>query len=393
MNRKIGFLFKRRRGQIRAVDFVVSLFLFLLMLSQLILLIINVQSGIISTREGYISYDELDIFGRAILQKEGDPNWGYQQGLPDNFGLAIENSHSGLTLDPSKIARLITGTTYPISSVSGFDIFDYSTLKNWIHLESEYDFQLTLTPSLNVDLSVTLENTSWNNLEVFVSGSNEIPIENAIAQFWILDLTDGEIINNGIQTTDQWGEVVIQYEVPNLNDPERAHIPIVIVSKFNLWGLDWVNPNLERAVVGTVSNTTLWLGGTSPSTMLVSDILESTGTLDTHFLSILYEDTNGVYKNISLDVSTSLDANESLGIPSEGLVVCFSISKFDSVYKVGVGTYPAILDNDLSASGSFYQIFGELTFPDRIRAMISKDFPVIVRGLSMKCQITLWREG
>ncbi len=393
MTWKNSYLMKRRRGQIRAVDFVVSLFLFLLMLSQLVLLIINVQSGIINSRTGYISYDEIDIFGRNILQETGDFNWGFQQDLPTTFGLGTENSLSGLTLDPAKLARIITGTSNPISSVSGFDIFDYPTLKNWLHMETEYDFQLSLLPSLSVNLSMSSIDTSRNALEVFVSGINNIPIENAIAQFFVIDLTDGEVQNVGINTTDQSGRISAIYEEPNLNDPDRAHITVVIVKKLNMWGLDWINANPGRAVVGASSNTTLWLGGISSSSILITDILEATGNLDNHYLSILYEDTNLEYRNITMDVSTSLDANETLDIPNQGIVACFSISKFGNLYKVGIGTYPAILDNDLSSSGSFYQIFGELTFPDRIKAMISKNFPVIVRGLSMKCQIKLWKEG
>jgi len=84
---------KRRCGQIRAVDFVVSLFLFLLMLSQLILIIINVQSSIRTGTIGTLTYEELDIFGRKLLFEEGDTNWGYLQKLPRTFGLADSNSH------------------------------------------------------------------------------------------------------------------------------------------------------------------------------------------------------------------------------------------------------------------------------------------------------------
>ena len=78
---------RRRRGQVRAIDFMVSLLLFLLMLSQLILVIVNVQTGLNSQMKDDLSFTELDIFGRSLLQEEGTPQWGYKQDLPSSFGL------------------------------------------------------------------------------------------------------------------------------------------------------------------------------------------------------------------------------------------------------------------------------------------------------------------
>ena len=135
---------KRRRGQVRAIDFVVSLLLFLLMLSQLILVVINVQTGINSQMKDDLSFSELDTFGRSLLQEEGTPYWGYKQNLPVAFGLAESSVSLSLNLDASKLARMITGTTYPISYISGFEQFSYDSIKTVLNLANNKEFQLSI---------------------------------------------------------------------------------------------------------------------------------------------------------------------------------------------------------------------------------------------------------
>ena len=106
---------RRRRGQIRAVDFIVSLLLFLLMLSQLLLIIINVQSGLTTQMRNELTYSELDTLGRIILQEQGQNFWGYRNSLTDSFGLASATNIPSFSLDAAKVARIVTGTSFPIS--------------------------------------------------------------------------------------------------------------------------------------------------------------------------------------------------------------------------------------------------------------------------------------
>ncbi|MHA1512647.1 MAG: hypothetical protein ACTSRJ_01105, partial [Candidatus Hodarchaeales archaeon] len=61
----------------------------------------------------------------------------------------------------------------------------------------------------------------------------------------------------------------------------------------------------------------------------------------------------------------------------------------DGKYKVGIGTFPAVLDNNQN-SGDFYNVFGKLEEDPRDKTRISKDFPVYIRGTLMKCRIILW---
>ena len=142
---------KRRRGQIRAVDFIVSLFLFLLMLTQLILIIINVQTDVTGSGIGNITSEELDIFGRQLLEQKGDPFWGYQKNLPNSFGLADSLSTTPLTLSAAKISRLITGTSFLITEPTGYEMHNYNNLKEIIKLDARYEFQIGFFPCLKVN--------------------------------------------------------------------------------------------------------------------------------------------------------------------------------------------------------------------------------------------------
>ena len=67
----------------------------------------------------------------------------------------------------------------------------------------------------------------------------------------------------------------------------------------------------------------------------------------------------------------------------------FSIIKQGDIYKVGIGTFPAVLDNNQN-SGEFYNVFGKVEDNLREKTRISKDFPVYIRGTLMKCRIILW---
>ncbi|MFX0049866.1 MAG: hypothetical protein ACFE8U_01110 [Candidatus Hermodarchaeota archaeon] len=376
---------KRQRGQIRAVDFVVSLLLFLLMLSQLVLIIINVQSGIIYSEGVSLTYDELDLLGRSLLQEEGDPYWGYNRVLPNSFGLSADDSQHYLALDAAKISRIITGTSFSISSVSGFEMYDYDTLKSSLNLKTSLDFLLAIYPCIDLEVNVSTINATANNVELLVTNPHNIPISNAQAHFFVLDLFTGNIVQKYVFLTNNDGKINSDYQKP-INE----HMIFIIVEKGALWGMTWGTTDND-IIVGFPSNTTIWGGAINSTTLLVTDILELTGTLDSHYLSFIYKDTQSNYSNVTLDISGNSDGNESISVPNEGIVTFFSIASFNNVYRVGIGSFPAILDRD-QTNGIFYQMFGKLIPSTRIKSMLSKTYPIIVRGTLMRCKITLWSE-
>lgn len=380
---------KRRRGQIRGVDFVVSLFLFLIMLTQLILIIINVQSGIRTGIVGKLTYERLDVFGRQLLLEEGDTDWGYLQELPSTFGLSDSNYESVFTLDASKISRLVTGTSYSISSVSGYDIYDYDALKETINLESDYEFQLAFYPCLNANVTVRSFDSTSNNVTVDVMNSHNSPIVNAQVHFFVIDLTYGAVTFEGTNSTDSKGSISLVYQIPHVNDPSAEHYIFVIVEKGKLWTMNWGSLPNEKIIIGTPSGTTIWGGGVNSSTLLISDIFGVVESLDNHFLSIIYQDTTSDYSIRTIDLGTSDRGNISFSIPNEGLVAFLSTARFSSFYQVGVGSYPAIMDRDLT-SGTFYQVFGEIDPGKNVKSMLSKTYPIVVRGTLMRCQVTMW---
>ena len=387
MNMILLRLKKRRRGQIRAVDFVVSLFLFLLMLSQLILIIVNVQTGIKATTSGVLTYEKLEIFGRQLLLEEGDNNWGYHQNLPSTFGLADSNSQSPLALDATKINRLITGTSLPISPISGFEMYDYSTLKETIGLEERYNFRLGFLSVFNTEVQVSASDFA----QILVTNPYNTPISNAQVYFFTIDLTNGEVISEGSTLTNSSGGTSLQLSNPNLNDPDGEHIAFVIVEKGSLWGMNWGHPDpvSEGVFIGSSSSSTIWGGGINSSALLLTDIL--TTTPDSHYISVIYQNTTFGYSNQTIDLNTASNGNTTITIPNNGIIAFFSISKSNNAYQVGIGSYPAILDR-YQTSGNFYQTLGELNPVRGVKTNISKIYPIIVRNTLMRCQIILWSE-
>jgi hypothetical protein len=353
------------------------------MLSQLILIIINVQTGI-RTSSGTVTYEELDIFGRQLLLEEGDPDWGYYQTLPSSFGLADNNVQSYLFLDSAKIARLTFKDT---TGVSGYPLFDYDTLKETIGLQRDFEFQLGFYPLLNVEVDVSPTNVA----QVNVKNPSNISIANALVNFFTIDLTNGNVILEGATLTDSNGDTALQLSNPTENVLGGEHIVFVIVEKGPLWSMNWGfnDPTSEEVFIGPSSSTAIWGGGINSTSLLISDSLPINP--DSHFLSIIYQNTTTGYSNKTINLETASYGNETVLIPNEGLVAFFSISISNNQYQVGIRSYPAILDR-VTTGGIFYQVFGETTPDIRTKSMLSKQYPIIVRGTLMSCRLTLWSE-
>jgi hypothetical protein len=363
------------------------------MLSQLILIVINVQTGINSQIRDTLTYAELDTFGRVLLQEEGEKEWGYRKVLPSSFGLADSNTDTSINLDAAKISRIITGTTFPPSHISGFELFNYQIIKNLLDLGTKEDFQLSLLPYLNLSITIIERSPNTFNFSVQVTDTNGFYfLEECQLYFFTLDLTTGAVLTEGIETTNKIGQASIEYTNPNLNDPDGRHINIAIAKKGPFWGMNWAHPpeNYEDVLVGQESSATVWIGGLNSSSILVSDIHELENTPDTHFLSYIYENTQGSFTNGSIDLSSLYEGNSTISIPNEGIFFCFSVVKVNNVFKVGIGTYPAILDSK-PAFGNFYQVFGKIFEGTREFVKISKTYSVSIRGTVMKCRIILWR--
>jgi hypothetical protein len=385
---------KRRGGQIRAVDFVVSLLLFLIMLSQLILVIINVQSSIWNKEVDILTYSELDLLGRSFLQECGSPSyWAYQKSLPSAFGLAKDYSQFHFVVDAAKISRIIPEAGSEIERISGYEILDYNTLKEALDLESNLEFTLAIYPYIDVTVDVSAENITANTIKIQATDPDNSPISGATTHVFIVDLLSGHTIPIRPVFTNNIGEVSISYQRPRFNEPEARHFVFVIVEKGSFWGMNWGIQSFDDVTIGPSTNTIVWGGGINTSSLLITDSLEYQGDPESHFISIIYRDSQLSFSNRTIDItdSLSINANETIPIPTEGLVTFFSIDKTADNFRVGVGSYPAILDRDLD-SGHFYRKIGHLTLNGNIKTMISKIYPIVVRGTLMRCQLNLWSE-
>jgi len=363
------------------------------MLTQLILIIINVQTDVTGSGIGNITSEELDIFGRQLLEQKGDPFWGYQKNLPNSFGLADSLSTTPLTLSAAKISRLITGTSFQISEQTGYEMHNYINLKEMINLDARYEFQIGFFPCLQVSVTSSIINITANIVEATVTNFQNTPIADVQLYFYSLDLTNGDAILEEIALTNSTGGASKEYLIPSFGIPDSDHISVVIAKKSAMWGINWSYAKTglpsSKVLVGSESNTTIWGGGINSSSILISDKIKTTNTIDNHFLTILYENSSSNFSNKTINLGTSSESNETISVPTDGLVFFFSIEREDDFYKVGIGSYPAILDQN-SDSGIFYQVFGEIIPSGNVKAKLSKIYPIVVRGTLMQCQVTLW---
>ena len=96
----------RKRGVVRTIDFLVSFTLFIILLTQFYLIIINMNLNLASTSTQ--ENNPAQLFADKLLGFSGTKDWGTSSGSPQDFGLASDYSHSSLNynLDLAKFARL-----------------------------------------------------------------------------------------------------------------------------------------------------------------------------------------------------------------------------------------------------------------------------------------------
>lgn len=87
----------------------------------------------------------------TLLLSPGNPgDWGNQSGIPSSFGLAVQNSLRSYTLDVRKVAKLVNGSP-------GYML--PSTARDLMGLSSIYNFNLTITPMFNINITMPSSNT------------------------------------------------------------------------------------------------------------------------------------------------------------------------------------------------------------------------------------------
>ncbi|MHA1167360.1 MAG: hypothetical protein ACTSRU_06025 [Candidatus Hodarchaeales archaeon] len=231
-------IFRSKRGQIRGIDFTVSLLLFLILLSQVILVIVNAQIVI----RGRISLDraDVDFIADRILNSVGSTNWGYLQESPEEFGLKDEIYPwvtSSIYLDPGKLSRLNPDGRMLFNKYGtpGYQFLDYRSVKYLIG-EEETDFKLQIYLPLEITVNQVDDGGQDLSLAVKHTGTSYPAVDTRTDIFWVY-LNNGTARHRSTHYTNSTGQVTVNNAVVQTDsDP---YIVLIICRSMTDYGLAW----------------------------------------------------------------------------------------------------------------------------------------------------------
>lgn len=224
----------RRRGVVRTIDFLVSFTLFIILLTQFYLIIINMNLNLatISTTEE----NPAQLFADKILSSSGSKDWGISAGVPQNFGLAPDQSHTGFNyyLDLAKLAHLNSELQYLSINSSYSYITPNELLSNVTGSQSNVQFRITTSPIIQVQVSethtatlasISISSLTWSNLS----------ISNVDVNVYLVSLSTGSYSSYNTTVTGTNGKANVQ-EALTTDD----YVAIIFAHSQDSWGINWI---------------------------------------------------------------------------------------------------------------------------------------------------------
>ena len=395
-----------KRGQVRGLDFTISAFLFLIMLSQLILVVLNSQVVMEGLYEYRIEREEVNQLADRILGFPGTTGWGLSSTLPVAFGLADETTFScGRILDSGKIARITTDMTIPtIRSLSGdYTLVNYSYVKSMLSL-TDYNFELRLRSLLNTTLSLSIPSPFNGDLTASVQITNwrSEPVQEAKARFVICDPRNSQLYQAGSASSNYQGIITKDITIPDpilLQSGDPEFIIVAGISLGSMWSVTSASTS-ETIQVRSVDISSVLLPSSSSQIRLTYQVQ---GLIQgNHSLGILnFGSTASQEPEEIIHRTTPSNINNSLtvetGARDTGFIVGMittgrDSTAFDHKFEYRLLTLPGFLDDDGSDPG-IYDTFKEDIRVSRtpIGDVALASYAVGSRGILFDAQIRMWR--
>ncbi len=381
-----------KRGQIRGIDFAVAAFFFVIVLGQLIVVILNANILIVSQREDVTTREELQHLASLLFGSEGYPkDWGYiDSQQPESFGLAVQQlATTGYELDPTKMARLILGS----SNITGYSDFflSYDNLHSLLGLKAEINFHLTIKNPLSISLE-----PGDHSLSATVNFLDVNQIADVNLTLFTVDLSNGIIYPLTTSLTDSNGEAILDYN--SFGDLSFPHTLIVVAQRDNFWGYTHYIPPTEdfnQFINIDVSNRPLLLTqeeSFSGNCLGVSDYREES---DNHTFSVIH--TTAIrtltYRNPGTNNFTTSPVLpiSFVGNANDLVLVIVSVSEGSDSFSYRIGTIPALFDKNGANSGTFATIGPEI--PTEAKYEIETGlFSISARNMLLIADLTIWEE-
>ncbi|MCY3411665.1 MAG: hypothetical protein INQ03_08550 [Candidatus Heimdallarchaeota archaeon] len=377
---------RRRRAQIRGIDFSLSMIIFLLTMIQILIL----TSNFIASNNSYQSSVEREAIANSIAQdivySTGvDASGNDWLSLGTSQIQAISNWNFGLstdgTVDPYKLSRL---SNWSLDSLH----MDYDTIKSGLNLGTK-EFRIKLQSAIDVEIT-SVDTTDLT--QVLVNGlvkQDGNPLKDAYVHVVISEATDTQPIPGiGYNYTSSSGNFAISIDMNSIDtntDPTQYTIIV-----FANYGGGSQAIDVYNIISSTAGNMNL-IQTSAISLGYATDVhVARTGASDQLRLHAFYVGKAGT--NNASD-ATQADATlnpsnwtiQDFNIPQSGYTVFVSYDYTGgSLNSMALLTFPVILDDSLSS------IIQPVDVPNSVSAVVT--IPIIVRGVMMNFELTVWGE-
>ncbi|MFW9995515.1 MAG: hypothetical protein ACFFD4_25990 [Candidatus Odinarchaeota archaeon] len=408
---KLPILLRSKKAQIRGVDFAVSLLLFLILLSQVILIIVNAQ--IIVEGRNELNRDDIDYLAKRLLKDEGTPGWGYVEGnfdyTFDKFGLKDERFPwitSTAYLDPGKLGRLNSdGKSLYDSYRSGnlnHDYYfpNYTVIRNSVAEEKlDFSFKTLLPLSIKIQLADEFERdlaftVSYTGTDLRAAGTK-------LDLFWVF-LGNGTVNHRSTYVTNNTGQVTVVNAMDTaIREP---FIVLAICTSAVDHGLAWYVPDIFARFDMPIDAEGPFLSfigcSKNGSTAIITDAFVSSAFAvagsKNHTVSLIYDFNNSFVHEAVIDTKdiTKVLIDKEHVIPEQGLVVAVSAAYYDNEYYFKVQVLPTILNDDGKTDYPVFPVFTttEYDLNDvNINNILTGVYLASCRNVTLLVSINAWK--
>lgn len=341
----------RRRSVVRTIDFLVSFTLFIILLTQFYLIIINMNLNLASTSTR--QNNPAELYSDKILSSPGSTNWGQSSGLPQEFGLASNYQYSnlGYHLDLAKLAHLNS----ELQNLSIGSLYSYinpqQVVNNITGSNNNIQFRISTRAPIQVIANrIDPSNSLTSTLSISTSNWGNASLANVGIDIHYISLTDGKSPYNITSETNQFGKLSVATSIGTDN-----YVAVIYAHSLASWGLTWVQiqNNGTRAIDPSSISSFLLNNPIKNKNSVLQYTTNTTVVSDLRSTTCYTNSTSNLVINNTIATNSSGLINQEInGVGSDGpLIQIYTMSNSTTDFY-RIVSLPLVFDNNIYASPS-----------------------------------------
>ncbi len=334
-------LLRNKKGQVRGVDFTLATLIFVLVLTQVLLLLGNIIEPNIDQIDSSSNLERATTLISQINSPGLPTNWGTLLSLPTAFGLSLPGSE---WLDFSKISRIS-----PSSSDNW--LLDYLSISNSLKLENNMRIAIEISPVYSVTISTTFSPFGFVANVTGRVTSGGLGINHS--RIWIFAIhSTGQAMTNETKIyTNSTGYYSSGLDLP-VNNP-LVNDDYLIAVFCQIGASQSYQVAMVSDVLGTLTlspGVSVLQGNTSSGNTLLVEADTSLVAPTSANATIVYpySDTSSNHTTtLVLDTSFKTDATHILKAPVNGSAIVFVTQRSATENQYGFCALPVFIDGDI----------------------------------------------